>query len=75
MPAHKHCHGAHAAGLQCAVEREAFEGIGLERGAESAHNDDFRVCGRVVPHLAFVKASAAGCAILEEYRPDLRAAG
>jgi hypothetical protein len=51
-------HGAHAAGLQRAVEGEALERIGLELGAKPADDDHFRVRCRVVAHLAFIEACA-----------------
>jgi hypothetical protein len=38
-------HGAHAAGLEGAVEGDAFERDGSQVGAEAANDNDFRVCG------------------------------
>ena len=64
-------HGAHAAGLQRAVQGKAFERIGLELGAEPADDDHLRVRCRVVAHLAFIEAGAKGCIVPDEHRADL----
>ena len=67
-------HGAHAAGLQRAVQGKAFERTGLELGAEPADDDHLRVRCRVVTHLAFIEAGAEDCTISNEDRADLGAA-
>ena len=68
-------HGAHAAWLQCAVERAALQRIGLELGAEPADDDHFRVRGWIVPHLALIEACAEGRAIFDQYCADFRTTG
>jgi hypothetical protein len=68
-------HGAHAAWLQCAVERAALERIGLELGAKPADDDHFRVRCWIVPHLALIEACGRGCAIFDQYCADFCATG
>ena len=68
-------HGAHATGLERAVEGEALERIGRELGAKPADDDHFRMCGWIVPHLALIEASAEGRAIFDQYCADFPTTG